>query len=143
MSVVFLVCNGDLDDQWEHLPVFPPSLDLPRTKVNLLTDESLATTASQKHKIGRIQAWLSSGECPLMEECKYRFLASSLDLSSIVEKILDILDEISCQVIPFWVPSCLNIADFPSRGESLIVLLPDAIEVQATKSVDSIYDIFQ
>ena len=65
------------------------------------------------------------------------------DLSRIVEEILDILDKISCQIIPLWVPSCLNIADFPSRGESLIDLLPDAVEVQATKSVDSIYKIFQ
>ena len=65
------------------------------------------------------------------------------DLSRIVEEILDILDEISCQIIPLWVPSCLNIADFPSRGESLGDLLPNSVEVQATKSVDSIYSIFQ
>ena len=65
------------------------------------------------------------------------------DLSRIVEEILDILDKISCQIIPLWVPSCLNIADFPSRGESLSDLLPNSVEVQATKSVDSIYKIFQ
>ena len=65
------------------------------------------------------------------------------DLSRIVEAILDLLDEISCQIIPLWVPSCLNIADFPSRGESLIDLLPQSVEVQATKSVDSIYEVFK
>ena len=67
------------------------------------------------------------------------------DLSRIVEEILDVLDEISCQIIPLWVPSCLNIADFPSRGESLSDsdLLPSAVEVQATKSIDSIYKIFK
>ena len=65
------------------------------------------------------------------------------DLSRIVEEILDILDKISCQIIPLWVPSCLNIADFPSRGESLSDLLPNSVEVQATKSVDSIYKFFQ
>ena len=69
--------------------------------------------------------------------------SDSNDVHAIVSAFNDILRELSIRPVFRWVPSGLNIADYPSRGISLKTVFPEvfssSIEVPSRKVLESMY----
>ena len=65
------------------------------------------------------------------------------DIHEIVQECLDTLEGLHARPQWLWVPSCLNIADYPSRGVDPALLFPsifqNAKRVDVSKHIDYLY----